>query len=200
MAEFFQLHWERQRLYYAADDTMDAPWTRKPLNGNPRMRAPTTLTMSRVMNGMMSLMMMQPITRKTLNVLNPTPSLTCQSTTKPIPPTPTPGRRRGFLPIVALQDNQSTGASSSQAPPPYKGSGIWQGQERKREGQTQKKSSTYRYNKPEGEQADPKGQARRARALACMRSGSTNHRTAQCTAQTATAKPSTTASGRRQDC
>ena len=47
------------------------------------------------------------------------------------------------------------------------------------------------------EESDPKGRGRAALAAACVRCGSTSHKTAQC-AQQATPKPSTTSSGKRQ--
>ena len=106
---------------------------------------------------------------------------------------------RGFLPVVALQDQSST-ATSSQAPRPQFGKGYGSGFGKGKKGKSKGKgkSSTYRYNKPPHKQADPKGRARSALAPACMRCGSTAHRTAQCNAQSSTPKPSTTGSGKRQ--
>ena len=107
---------------------------------------------------------------------------------------------RGFLPIVALQDQSSTATSSTQAPrPPFsKGYGSGYGKGKKGKSKGKGKSSTYRYNKPPDKQADPKGHARSALVPACMRCGSTAHRTAQCIVQSGTPKPSTTTSGKRQ--
>eukprot|EP00913_Durusdinium_trenchii_P003467 g3210.t1 len=96
---------------------------------------------------------------------------------------------RGFLPVVALQDASSSSSRFFQRP--FKGLG------KGKKGKGKGKSATYRYDKAPAKQPDPKGRGRAALTVACMRCGSTSHKTAQCTQQ-ATPKPSTTSSGKRQ--
>ena len=100
---------------------------------------------------------------------------------------------RGFLPVVALQDSGPSSSSTS-SQKPFKG----MGKGKKGKGKGKGKSSTYRYDRPPGKPADPKGRARAAMAPACMRCGSTFHKTAQCAQTSSTPKPATTTSGKRQ--
>ena len=90
---------------------------------------------------------------------------------------------RGFLPVVALQDSGPSSSSTS-SQKPFKG----MGKGKKGKGKGTGKSSTYRYDRPPAKPTDPKGRARAALAPACMRCGSTSHKTAQCT-QTSSIRP-----------
>ena len=79
---------------------------------------------------------------------------------------------RGFLRVVALQDAPSSSSTPSQRP--FKG----MGKGKKGEGKGKSKS-TFRYDKAPAKQPDPKGRGRSALAAACVRCGSTYHKTAQ---------------------
>ena len=100
---------------------------------------------------------------------------------------------RGFLPVVALQDSAASSSSTTSQQRPYKGMG--KGKKGKSKGKG--RGSTYRFDRAPAKQPDPKGRARSALAPACMRCGSSSHKTAQCT-QTSSPKPATTATGKRQ--
>ena len=94
---------------------------------------------------------------------------------------------RGFLPVVALQD-ASTG---SQAQPDQRPHSIPKGAAKKgSKGKGKSKGkTTVHYGKGPPKGADPRGRAKAVFASACLRCGSTSHKTAQCT-QSAGQKPS----------
>ena len=95
--------------------------------------------------------------------------------------------------MVALQDSAASSSSTTSQQKPYKG----MGKGRKGKGKGKGKSSTYRFDRPPAKQPDPKGRAKSALAPACMRCGSTSHKTAQCT-QSGAPKPANTSTGKRQ--
>ena len=94
---------------------------------------------------------------------------------------------RGYLPIVALTDQQQSG---SQPPSPSrKGKG----------GKGKGKSSTTVHYSKKGGKADPRGRAQAAMQSQCLRCGGFGHQAAQCPKPAAKAKPSssTTTSTKR---
>ena len=104
---------------------------------------------------------------------------------------------RGFLPVVALDPN-SSGAPSTQMPSPPKGKG--KGKKGRGKGRGGGKNN-FKYNKPPMKTPDPKGRANAALGgpPQCLRCGSTNHRTAQCSqGSKPSPKPSASGPNKRQ--
>ena len=86
---------------------------------------------------------------------------------------------RGFLPVVALQDNSSPSHGSTDRPSsPTKEFGKKGGGKSKSKG---KGKTTVHFGKSKPKGADPRGRAQAAMQSPCLRCGSTSHKTAQCT-------------------